>query len=320
MPRRQSGLRWASTISPVSWLLNFRGCKLPSSASSVDETGVCRSGGLCMSSVGWRRFAEHTMRGRGAARQRRSAKGRRPWVPRRPTVLRWRRPAPAGAQVGTWDQLVDEGPTGSRSFAVYTPPGLRPGTAVPLVVILHGCKQSAQDAALGTGTNALADREGFVALYPEQSAHDNPQRCWNWFDPRHQVRGSGEPAAIAGITQRILSGHAGARLDPNRVHVMGLSAGGAMAGILGATYPDLYASVGIHSAPQYRAARNSMTALLAMKNGGPHDDRTPLEPSLRVRSTIRDGCDAPDQACNVIATLMLLRSWPYTPHRMGYHQ
>jgi len=187
--------------------------------------------------------------------------------------LRWRRPALAGAQVGTWDQLVDEGPTGSHSFAVYTPPGLRSGTAVPLVVVLHGCKQSAEDAALGTGANALADREGFVALYPQQSAHDNPQRCWNWFDPRHQVRGSGEPAAIARMTQRVLSGHAGATLDRNRVHVMGLSAGGAMAGILAATYPDLYASVGIHSAPQYRAARSPMTALLAMKNGGPNPQR-----------------------------------------------
>src|SRR5665811_2555009 len=131
------GWGWASTISPVGGLLNFRGCKLPSGASSVDETGVCRSGGLCMSSVGWRRFAEHAARGRGAARRRRSAKGRRRWAPRRLTVLRWRRPALAGAQVGTWDQLVDEGPTGSHSFAVYTPPGLRSGTAVPLVVVLH---------------------------------------------------------------------------------------------------------------------------------------------------------------------------------------
>jgi poly(hydroxyalkanoate) depolymerase family esterase len=223
--------------------------------------------------VGWRRFAERTARGRGATLQRRSAKGRRRWAPRRLTVQPWRRAAAAGDEVGTWDQLVDEGPTGSRSFAVYTPPGLRPGTTVPLVVVLHGCKQSAQDAALGTGANALADREGFVALYPQQSARDNPQLCWNWFDPRHQVRGSGEPAAIARITRRVLNGHGGARLDRNRVHVMGLSAGGAMAGILAATYPDLYASVGIHSAPQYRAARGPMTALLAMKNGGPNPQR-----------------------------------------------
>lgn len=172
-----------------------------------------------------------------------------------------------------WDELVDEGPTGSRSYAVYTPAGLRPGTAVPLFVVLHGCKQSAEDAALGTAVNALADRAGFVAVYPEQSAQDNPQRCWNWFDPRHQGRGSGEPAAIARITEQVLNRRGGVTLDRNRVHVMGLSAGGAMAGILAATYPDLYASVGIHSAPQYRAARSAVTALMAMKNGGPDPER-----------------------------------------------
>ena len=145
--------------------------------------------------------------------------------------------------------------------------------AVPLVVVLHGCNQSAEDSALGTGVNALADRSGFVAVYPEQSTQDNPRRCWNWFDPRNQVRGSGEPAAIARITERVLSWRGEATLDRNRVHVMGISAGGAMAGILAATYPDLYASVGIHSAPQYRAAQNAVTALLAMKNGGPDPER-----------------------------------------------
>ena len=182
------------------------------------------------------------------------------------------------AKAGTWDELVDDGPDGSRSYAVYTPAGLHPGTPVPLVVVLHGCNQSAHDAALGTGANELADRAGFVAVYPEQSAAHNLRRCWNWFDKRHQVRGSGEPAAIARITERVLAGQVphgrtGPTLDRNRVHAMGISAGGAMAGILAATYPDLYASVGIHSAPQYRAARNPVTALLAMKNGGPDPER-----------------------------------------------
>lgn len=177
------------------------------------------------------------------------------------------------AEVGTWDEFVDHGPAGSRSYAVYTPPGLRPGTAVPLVVVLHGCQQTVKDAALGTQVNAYADRAGFVAVYPEQSAADNVRLCWNWFQPRHQARGFGEPAAIARITERVLRGRGGATLDRNRVHVMGLSAGGAMAGILAATYPDLYASAGIHSAPQFGAARSPMTALLAMKSGGPDPER-----------------------------------------------
>jgi len=162
---------------------------------------------------------------------------------------------------------------GGRSYAVYTPPGLDPRDPVPLVVVLHGCRQSAQDAARGTGVNALADRAGFVALYPEQSDADNMRRCWNWFEPRHQGRGSGEPEAIARITQQVLNGLSGVSLDRNRVHAMGLSAGGAMAGILAATYPDLYASVGIHSAPQYRAARGVLSAMLAMKSGGPDPER-----------------------------------------------
>jgi poly(hydroxyalkanoate) depolymerase family esterase len=160
--------------------------------------------------------------------------------------------------------------------------------AVPLVVVLHGCNQSGRDAAIGTEVNGFADRAGFVVVYPEQSASDNFRRCWNWFESRHQGRGSGEPAAIARITERVLRGHAGVTLDRTRVHVMGLSAGGAMAGILAATYPDLYASVGIHSAPQYRAARSTVTALLAMKNGGPDPERagrlahTAMGPRARV--------------------------------------
>jgi poly(hydroxyalkanoate) depolymerase family esterase len=176
-------------------------------------------------------------------------------------------------EVASWDQFVDHDRGGSRSYSVYTPAGVRHGKAVPLVVVLHGCTQSAQDAALGTGVNALADRSGFVVVYPEQSEQDNPRRCWNWFSPRHQFRGAGEPEAIARITERVLSRRGGVVLDRNRVHVMGLSAGGAMAGILAATYPDLYASVGIHSAPQYRAARSIMTAIVAMKRGGPNPER-----------------------------------------------
>ena len=171
---------------------------------------------------------------------------------------------------------------------MYTPAGLRPGTPVPLVVVLHGCDQSVLDAALGMQVSAFAQRAGFVAVCPEQSAADNVRRCWNWFQPRHQARGSGEPAAIARITDRVLEGCHGLTLDRNRVHVMGLSAGGAMAEILAATYPDIYASVGIHSSPQFGAARSPMTALVAMKSGGPDPERqgrlayTAMGPQARV--------------------------------------
>jgi poly(3-hydroxybutyrate) depolymerase len=89
-------------------------------------------------------------------------------------AARWRlRHTQAGSEVGIWDKLVDDGPAGSRKYAVYTPPGLRPGTAVPLVVGAHGCNQSVKVAALGTEVNAYADRAGFVVVYPEQSAADD---------------------------------------------------------------------------------------------------------------------------------------------------
>jgi poly(hydroxyalkanoate) depolymerase family esterase len=186
--------------------------------------------------------------------------------------LQWR-----WARGGRWEEYVDDestGPNGARFYAVYTPPGLVAGRAVPLVVVLHGCRQSARDAAVGTGIKDFADRAGFVVLLPEQGRANNPRCCWNWFRPRHQTRGSGEPADIARITRRLLSSTGRVALDNKRVHVMGISAGGAMAGILAATYPDLYASVGIHSAPQYRAARTPVSALLAMKGGGPDPQRT----------------------------------------------
>lgn len=228
----------------------------------------------------------------------------------------------AGAEAGRWEELVDHGPSGSRSYAVYTPPGLRPGAVVPLVVVLHGCSQSARDAALGTEVNAYADRAGFVAVYPEQSAADNPQLCWNWFRPRHQARGSGEPAAIARITERVLRGLDGVRLDHNRVHVMGLSAGGAMAGILAATYPDLYASAGIHSAPQFGAARSPLTALLAMRSGGPDPERqgrlayAAMGPRARVVPVMVIQGDS-DPTVRAVNGDMVVRQWLTTSRLAG---
>jgi len=172
------------------------------------------------------------------------------------------------AGVGTWQHFAKVNHAGSRSYYVYTPPGLAPGATVPLVVVLHGCRQSAS-LALGSGVNALADRKGFVVVYPEQSISDNPRRCWNWFDVRDQVRGFGEPAEIAAITEQVLSRPGGPKLDRSRVYIMGMSAGGAMAGILAATYPDLYAAVGIHSALEYAAAQSVVAAYVAMRYGGP---------------------------------------------------
>jgi poly(hydroxyalkanoate) depolymerase family esterase len=150
---------------------------------------------------------------------------------------------------------------GTRRYQVYRPwRGL--GRRRPLLVMLHGCNQSAVDFAAGTGMSRLAVRMGWIVVYVEQSAAAHPNRCWNWFKAAHQERDEGEPSLIAGITREVIARHRG---DPRRVYVAGLSAGGAMAAIMGHTYADLYAAVGIHSGLPYAAARDAMSALAAMR-------------------------------------------------------
>jgi poly(hydroxyalkanoate) depolymerase family esterase len=136
------------------------------------------------------------------------------------------------------------------------------GRPVPLIVMLHGCGQDADDFASGTGMNELAERMGCIVAYPEQSLSANRNRCWNWFDTEHHHRGRGEPALIAGITREILREFA---IDRSRVCVAGLSAGGAMAVILGRTYHDLFTAVGCHSGLAHGSAKDQYGALLAMR-------------------------------------------------------
>jgi poly(hydroxyalkanoate) depolymerase family esterase len=152
----------------------------------------------------------------------------------------------------------------TRQYKLYVPPAARETRPLPLVVMLHGCTQNPDDFAVGTGMNERALQQGFFVLYPAQAQEANPSRCWNWFKHNHQQRGRGEPALIASLTQTIMKTH---RIDPDRVYIAGLSAGGAMAAIMGAAYPDLYAAVGVHSGLAPGAAANMSEALNAM-NGG----------------------------------------------------
>lgn len=157
------------------------------------------------------------------------------------------------------------GKGGARDYKLFIPASAAT-QPMPLVVMLHGCKQTPDDFAAGTGMNAIAREQGFCVLYPAQSRQVNAQGCWNWFKHTHQARGRGEPAIIAGITQDVVAKYG---LDAQRVYVAGLSAGGAMAAIMGATYPDIYAAVGVHSGLAAGSAHDLPSALGAMKSGNP---------------------------------------------------
>ena len=159
-------------------------------------------------------------------------------------------------------------PSADAGALVHVPPGLDPEVPAAVVCMLHGCTQDPATFAAATAMNETADRHGFVVVYPAQPRGRNANRCWNWFMPAHQERGAGEPALIAGITQELIAHESGQAIDPTRVFVAGLSSGGAMALILAACYPDIFAAVAIHSGLPYRSATDVASAFAVMGHAG----------------------------------------------------
>ena len=166
---------------------------------------------------------------------------------------------------------------GTRPYKLYVPSS-HAGQALPMIVMLHGCTQTPDDFAAGTRMNELAEERACFVLYPAQTPSANRSRCWNWFQRADQGRDKGEPSIIAGMTREIQQRYG---IDARKVYVAGLSAGGAMAAVVGEAYPELYAAIGVHSGLSVGSAHDVPSAFAAMRGA-----QSPAPRSARSVPTI----------------------------------
>jgi poly(hydroxyalkanoate) depolymerase family esterase len=230
----------------------------------------------------------------------------------RPTALSTPGIVPDG---GKYIEEIYTNSAGSRAYKLYIPSGYQ-GQPVPLIVMLHGGTQTPDDFAAGTRMNVIAEEETCLVVYPAQPIHANPARCWNWFRPDDQRRDRGEPSLIAGITRQVMHDYS---VDPRRVYVGGLSAGAAAAAVMGATHPDLYAAIAVHSGLACGAADDLISAFAAMRHGGPgnssaSDDTSAVPGERPPLPTIvfhgdRDTIVHPRNADHVITRSMRAMNW-----------
>jgi poly(hydroxyalkanoate) depolymerase family esterase len=153
---------------------------------------------------------------------------------------------------------------GPRNVRVFVP--TKPASPTPMILMLHGCTQDAASFADGTQMDAIAEENGIVVAYAEQPSSVTPTKCWQWWDTAHQSRDAGEPKELADAAAAIASAKG---VDPDRVYVAGISAGGAMSTIMGATYPDRFAAIGVVAGIEYKASTSFGGVLSASSQGGP---------------------------------------------------